>query len=144
MAIILDGSAGSVSLSGSSNNITGLAVGGLPAGSVSQASLATLIQPLGVGQTWTDVTASRASNTTYTNSTGRPIFISVQISPTTSGLAYSDFFINGVYVGYFGQGSGASPNTLYSCFSTFIIPSDATYKAVLIGNVYYGYWFELR
>ena len=36
--------------------------------------------PLGVGQTWSDVTGSRAFATDYTNSTGRAIFISVKVS----------------------------------------------------------------
>jgi len=35
---------------------------------------------LGWGQTWTDVKASRALSTTYTNSTGRPIFVSVSVA----------------------------------------------------------------
>ena len=34
-------------------------------------------QGLGVGQTWQDMTSSRALNTTYQNTTGRPIFISL-------------------------------------------------------------------
>jgi hypothetical protein len=32
---------------------------------------------LGVGQTWQDMTSSRAFNTTYQNTTGRPIFIGI-------------------------------------------------------------------
>jgi hypothetical protein len=32
---------------------------------------------IGIGQTWQDVTASRALNTTYTNSSGRPIYVHI-------------------------------------------------------------------
>jgi len=32
-----------------------------------------VLSEIGVGQTWQDVTSSRAKNTTYTNSTGKPI-----------------------------------------------------------------------
>ena len=39
---------------------------------------------IGVGQTWQDVTASRAAGVTYTNSTGKPIQISIVINATGS------------------------------------------------------------
>ena len=32
-------------------------------------------EPIGVGQTWQDVSASRTTNTVYTNTTGRPIMV---------------------------------------------------------------------
>jgi hypothetical protein len=38
----------------------------------------TSIDRIGLGQTYTDVTASRAFATTYTNSTSAPIFVSMQ------------------------------------------------------------------
>ncbi len=36
--------------------------------------------PIGVGQDWTDVAASRAFDTTYQNTTGRPIMVAVDIA----------------------------------------------------------------
>lgn len=36
---------------------------------------------LGVGQTWQDVRTSRAANTTYTNTTGRPIVVTLSREP---------------------------------------------------------------
>lgn len=41
---------------------------------------------LGYGQTWQDVTASRASATTYYNTTGKPILVSVTAGNATSTL----------------------------------------------------------
>lgn len=38
----------------------------------------------GVGQSWHDVTASRDSAVTFTNSTGRPIFLSAIIEATST------------------------------------------------------------
>jgi len=99
---------------------------------------------LGVNQTWQDVTGSRVSGTTYTNSTGKPIFISIQAAPESSGGAYLDVFINGVTLGYLAQGSGGSPNTIYSSFWTVVVPSGDTYKATTVGNISIAKWFELR
>lgn len=99
---------------------------------------------LGVNQTWQNVTGSRVSGTTYTNSTGKPIFVSIQATPSASGGAYVDVFINGVSLGYFGQGSGTSPSTVYSSFWTVIVPPGDTYKATTNGSISIGNWFELR
>jgi hypothetical protein len=99
---------------------------------------------LGIGQTWQNLTASRASGTTYTNSTGKPIFVSINLNTNAAGLAYAYVNLNGVDIGYLGQGSGGSPNTLYSSFCTLVIPSGATYKATITGSANFGGWFELR
>lgn len=49
-----------------------------------------LVRSIGIGQNWTDVTASRASGVVYTNTTGKPIFVcvcaSTQISAVVSGI----------------------------------------------------------
>lgn len=99
---------------------------------------------LGVNQTWQNVTGSRVSGTTYTNSTGKPIFVYIQATPTSSGANYVNVFINGVALGYFGQGSGASTNTVYSSSWTVIIPSGDTYRATTVGSISIENWFELR
>ena len=41
------------------------------------AAIAAMGAPLGVGQTWQDVTASRSARVTYTNNTGRTILVAV-------------------------------------------------------------------
>ena len=42
-------------------------------------------QGLGVNQTWQNVTGSRVQGTTYTNSTGKPIMVSIISAPTDAG-----------------------------------------------------------
>lgn len=93
---------------------------------------------LGIGQTWTDVTSSRASGTTYTNSTGKPIMISVALdanngngsfSPTINGSA-----VNGLY---FPSMGGGTRQVQY----VTIVPAGQTYSATY-SNL--DYWWELR
>ena len=43
------------------------------------------VSGVGVNQTWTDVTASRSAGTTYTNSTGKPITVSVSCPASGTG-----------------------------------------------------------
>jgi hypothetical protein len=83
---------------------------------------------VGYSQTWQN--PSRSANTTYTNTTGRPIFISI-ISLTNSGI---NLTVNGINVAsavYFG---GAS-NTV-----TSIVPNNGTYSV----DAGFVRWSELR
>jgi hypothetical protein len=66
----------------------------LVAGSVTATQLATAVQPIGVGQTWQAVT--RNAGTTYTNTTGRTIAISLYGS---GGSGTNSLTIGGVVVG---------------------------------------------
>ena len=98
------------------------------------------VSGLGVGQTWTNVTSSRATGTTYTNSTGRPIFVSVV--PNASAGLIGSFFINNVFVANSqdtpsGGGGGGSN-------FTYVIPNGDTYKAVNNQNFVINQWWELR
>jgi hypothetical protein len=91
---------------------------------------------IGVGQTWQDVTASRASGTTYTNSTGKPIQISIVIIST--GTNQGNLVINGVTaVSAIVGATGATHQ--YS----FIIPDTNTYVLTLSGGSV-NRWLELR
>jgi len=66
---------------------------------------------IGVGQTWQDITASRALGTTYTNSTGKPIVVNPIIIGSGSNTIYSTITVDGVIVGYsisFGGGNYSS------------------------------------
>jgi hypothetical protein len=101
---------------------------------------------LGVGQTWTNVTASRAMGTTYTNSTGKPITVLITFSGSGPGARH-DIYVNGVNIAqcyatdYF---SGVAATTHYQV-GTFVIPNGATYSDN-IGNASPSIllWFELR
>jgi len=98
------------------------------------------IPSLGVGQTWTNVTASRAIATQYTNTTGKPIL--VVISCTGNGA-------NGLF-GAMVDGSTImySPSTASSGYWTsvsFVVPNGSTYNTNQQGaNVTLGLWWELR
>jgi len=90
----------------------------------------------GYGQTWTDVTGSRAiDSTVYTNSTARPI--SVVITAQNNGF---DFYIDSVKIAAV-SGYGGVGGFNYSC--NFIVPAGSTYKAVNSSATKVS-WFELR
>lgn len=104
---------------------------------------------IGYGQTWQDVTASRALGTTYTNSTGKPIMICVFAYGANPAQTLSlRVVINGVntYIAV----DNNSTNTGTPAGTT-IIQSGATYKVdVVIGvsttvsNGTLQAWSELR
>lgn len=95
---------------------------------------------LGDGQAWQDVKASRALNTTYTNSTGRPISVSVTLYD--NGAYGSTMYVNGVLIGWWDQ------PTSIAYTQTFVVPAGATYmvsgNAGAAGGNTIHYWSELR
>lgn len=95
--------------------------------------------------TWTDVTASRAFGTTYTNTTGKPITVSVwAYSGATNGNKQVSIVVGGVQVATNGQ-YGTTGNAYPSCSA--IIPSGATYSADTNGSnvsISLSGWRELR
>ena len=89
-------------------------------------------------QTWQNVTGSRAFSTTYTNSTGFPIAISIMGSGGGSGQETLN--VNGIPVftaGVAGLGGG-----YYSLFG--IVPNGATYSLSNPGSGGFQAWNELR
>lgn len=100
------------------------------AGSVTQTMLATEVVPVGVGQTWQNVLGSRASGTTYTNSTGRPIFVCVNASQW-----FSSVVVSGVSVAVTGSSNSVT--------ASFVVPSGGTYSAT-VGAGSINVWAELR
>ena len=96
---------------------------------------------IGVNQTWTDVTSSRVSGTTYTNSTGKPIFVSAYYRGYNSDLPNITLTISGLVVMEIDSGTGVG-----SIAVNGIVPNGATYKVILSNPQSGGalYWFELR
>ena len=112
---------------------------GTTAGTVAAGDDPRLSAVLGVGQTWQDVTASRAAGVTYTNSAGRPIFVIVTGRDQASG---GRAYVDGLSVGGFTQ---SSTGTVLSTIS-FIVPDGSTYS-VSSGVSVTGtdkQWVELR
>ena len=87
----------------------------------------TSMSSLGYGQTWQDVTSSRAgSNTVYYNTTGKPIAVTIKLGAVTN----TDVTINGV----------TGTNILYTS-GTFVVPPSQSYS---ISYSAPDKWFELR
>lgn len=99
------------------------------------------LNSLGFGQTWQDVTASRAAGTTYYNTTGRPITINCGLTATSIN-GQVNFTINGVAL--VGGSTGAAGSTNQSQLTGLIIPPGASYSATLTNASAISKWFELR
>ncbi|MCP1488000.1 hypothetical protein J3D48_004313 [Pseudomonas fluorescens] len=99
-------------------------------------------QILGVGQSPQNLTASRALSTTYTNTTGKPIYVSIISSVLAAGAALM-ISVNGVIF------YGTSCSTIGSQFgaaASVIVPPGGTYSASVStgGNGSLINWTELR
>jgi hypothetical protein len=104
---------------------------------ISSTGLATAVQPIGVGQTWASQT--RSLGTTYTNTTGRPIFIGVSFNQGGANRNPNAYiYVDGVVVG---ACSATSYAFLYQL--TAVVPNGSTY---LVNNSAgsLSYWAELR
>jgi len=88
-------------------------------------------QAFGVGQTWQDVTASRAKGVTYTNSTGKTIQLLINASLDTGSIT-----LNGLNI-TIEDGIG------YSCINV-AIPNTHTYRIDFTGGIPIVSWSELR
>lgn len=105
--------------------------------SVSTAQAATAAQAkvlgdrdFGIGQTWQDVTLSRSLDTTYTNNTGKPIQIFINLNFGQTGF----FVLNGIPL-QITDFDGAS-------FISLTIPNTNTYRVSSPADVIR--WLEMR
>ena len=93
---------------------------------------------LGRAQSWSDMTSSRAKDTTYTNSTGQPIYISIICASGTGG----DVRIQ--------VGAVNPPNAIYTNSSngrshvSAIVPNGHTYRLNTAGAGAPLSWMEVR
>lgn len=93
---------------------------------------------LGYAQTWQSVTGSRALGVTYTNSTGRPIFVSIYLITGSGGVCYAS--VAGVVVGGVNESAVGEKGVI-----GFVVPNGATYVASLTsGSMTIDTWAELR
>ena len=104
-------------------------------------------QVFGGSQTYQDVTSSRALSTTYTNSTGAPIFVNIVIFGSANNYGRILLSYNGataVPVGFWYNASSTAGG-----FAGFIIPNGATYSVTTSitgggGFASLSAWTELR
>lgn len=100
---------------------------------------------IGYGQTWQDVTGSRAFGVTYTNSTGKPIFIIV--TGTTPSLANGAFTltVDGVIVAENGIVANGGNSGAHRIPTSAIVPPGSTYSAQQsFATSTLDRWVELR
>ena len=88
---------------------------------------------VGEGQTWQNLTASRALSTNYTNSTGKPIMVSVWCF-TSGSVGNVNILVDGISVA-FGADYGFG-----GC--TVIVPNGSVYRAQSAQGL--NGWAELR
>jgi hypothetical protein len=101
-------------------------------------TIALTSQLVGVDQTVTNVGASRALATNYTNSTGKPIMVYVSMS-NASASAITVSYINGVLL--YGS-ADPSANAYYSV--VLLVPSGMTYNVGMNGTPTLVNWVEIR
>jgi hypothetical protein len=128
------GSAGQLGIGGATYGTSGQV---LTSGGASAAPTWASVSGLGVGQTWQNVTASRAFGTTYTNSTGKPIEVVIAFAYPGAGAA-GQFTVGGVLI-TFGQVNSAY---IQLASGSAIVPPGATY--VFSTNTTINQWLELR
>jgi hypothetical protein len=98
----------------------------------------TALSSLGYGQTWQNVTGSRSFSTTFYNTTGKPIVVSVVASCTTSTAM--TLVVGGINVSTFQGGNvSAIPGTVQA-----IVPPGVAYSLTVTGVPGLSIWSELR
>lgn len=110
----------------------------IPSGTVALSTNCT--NAIGYSQTWQNVALSRAFNTNYTNSTGKPIAISLS-AYTTNNYAGLALYIDGVAAVTSGYGASGDGQFIFA-----IIPAGAVYQANTSGLSSWvrDNWYELR
>jgi hypothetical protein len=93
---------------------------------------------IGIGQSWQNVGGSRAQDVAYTNSTGKPIFVSVSVRKLSNNDAY--LYVDGVQAGW--VGGGAIANLAFDGQLSAIVPNGSGYYVTGANSI--AYWAELR
>ena len=94
----------------------------------------------GVGQSWGDVTGGKASGVTYTNTSGRPVAVSIYTAGAGGGDFRVELYVNGMSVSSFDTGN----NNDGQVFT--IVPHGSSYSATIVGFTLgvTAFWRELR
>ena len=145
------GSASGLSLSGTvttSGNITlSGTVNALAAGTYGisiTGNAATSTTSVGYGQSWQDVSGSRAAYTTYTNSSGKPIMVTVACQDYRDGQnGWGTAYVDGVAVG---RSGGYTDGYTKTTSMAFIVQNGSTYRVDPYESGYdiVSLWRELR
>jgi len=98
------------------------------------------MQSLGFGQTWQNLTGSRAVSTTYYNTTSKPILVNAQVQTTSNTVGTLTATVNGIQVAL----SAIAASSGFFCgYVSFIVPPNNSYSvASTYGSI--TTWAELR
>ena len=98
-------------------------------------------QAFGIGQNYSNVTASRVSGTTYTNSTTRPIMLSIVVRDNSSASGASvTLYVNSSIAVRLDDLAGGGYGYIQI---VAVVPTGQTYKLDATGNPI-TFWSELR
>jgi hypothetical protein len=95
-------------------------------------TLSSDLKEIGVGQIWQDVSGSRTAGVTYTNSTGKPIMVSVRTTATATDFTIT---VDSIVTA---QVTNIATTRM---FMTTIVPNGSTY---VVSGFQGGSWAELR
>lgn len=141
MAIVLSGTTNDILVNGVSVATDAEVISAL-AGKANVSDL----KEIGVGQTWQDVTGSRALGITYINTTGKPIFVTFDSYGANTGAAQGmAIAVNGSTIAY--TTNSFSNGGLYQGYRqnlTAIVPAGATYQYNVSTPPYSFFINELR
>ena len=146
MSIILDGTTGITTTAPitTANGGTGLSAAGTSGNVLTSDGTnwtSSAQTGLGYGQTWTDVTASRALVTSYTNSTGKPILVLVTVSGGSADNRFTATCNGVAIIRVQTVVSGAG----YNANLSFVVPNSGTYSVTQSGTGgSISLWTELR
>ncbi len=101
---------------------------------------ATGINAFASGQAWTNVSGSRVNNTTYTNSTAKPIMVLANYTGPLSTACSVLGYVNGVQVSYHYVGGASGLSHAMTC--CMVVPPGSTYLVNGSGSI--TGWQELR
>lgn len=145
-ATTADNFAGTINVGTQATGALPIANGG--SGQTTAAAAANAFGVPGAGQTWASFAASRAINTDYQNTTGRPISVSVALTTVAAGANNPTFYVSttapatgGTVVSYFTNGTTGTINV--TC-GPIIIPNNAYYRVAAAAGTSIAYWAELR
>lgn len=137
---------GSISASTQVTGVLPIANGGT--GASSAANAASALGAIGAGQQWSSFAGSRAINTDYQNTTGRPICVSVALTTVAAGANNPTFWAHtgtpatgGTVVAYFTNGT---TGTINFTVGPVIIPNNHYYRVQATAGTSIAYWAELR
>jgi len=107
------------------------------------------LRPMGVGQTWQNLSGSRNSGTPYTNNTNRPIMVSAYYQTNQSSFPNTGISLVTVVGGVTIMNSYFyTPNDSLTASAVFVVPPGATYSitssTVAGGSGLTFVWNELR